>query len=40
MSDHMATNYDPRDHTAGGKEVKSAWVMVLIVNLGLIIFTF
>ena len=40
MSDYITNTYDPKDHTAGGKEVKSAWVMVLIVNLGLIIFTF
>ena len=38
MSD-MNNTYDPKEHTAGSKDVKSAWVLVLFVNIGLVLFT-
>lgn len=31
------TNYE--DHTANGNTIKGGWIMVLLVNLGLVILT-
>ena len=38
MSD-ITNTYDPKEHMAGSKYVKSAWVLVLFVNMGLVLFT-
>ena len=31
--------YDPTEHRATGKEVKSGWILVVLINLGLVILT-
>ena len=31
--------YDPAEHRATGKDVKSGWILVALVNIGLVVLT-
>ncbi len=31
--------YDPAEHGATGKDVKSGWILVVLVNMGLVVLT-
>lgn len=33
----MMNGYEPRDFAVGGRDVKSGWIVVLMVNIGLVI---